>query len=352
MIMSSNESMSFKNVEEMLEDRNAEDHGRYFLCDCPDCDEHEAFIYKNNPKMIMCNRAEECGEKTFVRYENVKSAEEIRMQNLSVSYPDLSTKQAEALDWSRRAFEHVQKHTLSPTLDEGYRGISKEISKEYIVDFVDEEIVKHMFNKMKPLWEKDYSKSSFMHERNIILPILDEKGHVDRMLLRSSINPDASPKEIQLVVNPSKESRDFFIELNNYSDVVVITEALFDGLSFKEIDPDVSFISLTGSTKTRQLTEYMKSNKESLEDKNISFALDDDKAGREAMDVLIGMVEKYEIGADWNIMNYPINENMKDPNDFLQEDRELFKGCYEQSINELKKDKKNHKEKEVNEIAY
>lgn len=337
MIMSYKESMSFKNVEEMLEDRNAEDHGRYFLCDCPDCDEHEAFIYKNNPKMIMCNRAEECGEKTFVRYENVKSAEEIRLKNMIINYPDLSNDQAESLDWSKRAFEHVQKYVQSPTLDEGYRGISKEVSRNYIVDFVDADLVKHMFKKMKPLWEKDYTNNSFMHERNVVLPILDEKGHVDRMLLRSSINPDASPKEIQLVVNPSKESRDFFIELNDDSDVVVITEALFDGLSFKEIDHDINFISLTGSTKTRQLTEYLKSNKGLFEDKNILFALDDDKAGREAMDVLIGVIEEHEIGADWNVFKYPSDENMKDPNDFLQGDRVLFEGFYEQSISEFKK---------------
>ena len=137
------------------------------------------------------------------------------------------------------------------------------------------------------------------------------------------------------------------MEINDDSDVVVITEALFDGLSFKEIDPDINFISLTGSTKTRQLTEYMKDNKGLFEGKNILFALDDDNAGRKAMETLIGVVEKYEIGADWNVFKYPSDENMKDPNDFLQANRELFEGFYEQSLSELKKMKSFNKEKEM-----
>src|SRR5699024_11856089 len=112
-------------------------------------------------------------------------------------------------------------------------------------------MVQFMFKQMDPLFQKDYSKSDLMCERNLIFPIYGEKNKLERLLLRSTLNPNPEPKEIQLVVNPSKETRDFFIELNEESGVVVVTEALLDGLSFKEIDKDVNFISLIGSSKTR-----------------------------------------------------------------------------------------------------
>src|SRR5699024_12358677 len=105
-----------------------------------------------------------------------------------------------------------------------------------------EDLVGFMYQKMSSLWDKDYMNNSLMKERNLILPIHDEKGNVDRILLRSSINPDADPKEVQLITNPSKESRDFFIDVPDKGETIVVTEAVFDGLRIREIDEGLRFV--------------------------------------------------------------------------------------------------------------
>lgn len=329
--------ISFKNIEEMFEERNAEDKGRYFLCDCPECDKHEAFIYKNNPKMIICNRENECGERVFIRFERKKGFENERLIKAKNVYKNLNNEQVKSLDWAERAFKHFQLNIESETLKSGYRGISEDVTKQYIVDLQNKGMVKLMFKQMRPLFEKDYSSSDFMFERNLILPIYDDEGHVERILLRSTINKKLDPKEIQLVANPSKETRDFFVDLNGDSDVVVITEALFDSLSFKEIDRDVNFLSLTGASKTRQLSDYLIENKRLFKNKKFLFSLDNDIAGNEALQDLLDVIEEHNIGEDWNVFNYPDHIKAKDPNDLLQYDRNLFKKQYKQSVKDFVK---------------
>src|SRR5690625_6045881 len=68
--------------------------------------------------------------------------------------------------------------------------------------------MQYFFKKTSSLLGKDYSKSSWMCERNIMIPLYGEDNTIDRLLLRSSINPSTEPKEIQLILNPSKETRD------------------------------------------------------------------------------------------------------------------------------------------------
>lgn len=326
MMMSLTQSISFKNMEDMLGDRNAEDRGRYYLCDCPSCNEHEAFIYKNNPKMIQCNRENECGDRFYVNYESVKDVNDVKVKHMKVDYPDLTEDQVKSLDWARRAFKYAQEHFPSPTLDAGFRGLSPEVSRKYIVDFVDEDLVGFMYQKMSSLWDKDYMNNSFMKERNLILPIHDEKGNVDRILLRSSINPDADPKEVQLITNPSKESRDFFIDVPDNAETIVITEALFDGLSFREIDEGVGFVALTGSRKTRKVKEYIQKNKQIFKKRKVILAMDDDVAGWKANQDIMESLEKESI--DYQLFLSSCDK--KDPNEFLNKNRYSFKESYEQ----------------------
>ncbi len=203
-------SIQYRNIEEMLAEQNAEDRGRYFLCDCPDCKEHEAFIYKNNPKMIVCNRENECGEKFFVEYKTKSTAKEMKRKHLKISFPELTNKQVEALDWSNRVLEYFSKYESSDTLDNGYRGLSRGLVRNHVVDLKYKEVVNMFFHKTQSLFKKDYRDNDFMMERNIILPIYGDDGVIDRVLLRSSLNPNAEPKELQLVLNPSKETRDFY----------------------------------------------------------------------------------------------------------------------------------------------
>ncbi len=36
--------LTFKTIEDALNELNAQDKGRYFLCTCPECQRNEAFI--------------------------------------------------------------------------------------------------------------------------------------------------------------------------------------------------------------------------------------------------------------------------------------------------------------------
>ena len=61
--------LEYKDLKALLFDLNASDQGKYVLCDCPDCGRHEAFMYKNNPYYLHCNRTNNCGFKGKINYE-------------------------------------------------------------------------------------------------------------------------------------------------------------------------------------------------------------------------------------------------------------------------------------------
>lgn len=318
------ERLVFTDVNEALSELNAVDRGRYFLCTCPECEKNEAFMYKNNLNFIQCNRENECGESTFIQYRDKTQEVNPRFKKLMNSYPELNNEQVEAIDWYNRALIHMS-DSVSPTLKDGYRGLSNEVAKEYISDFQNEDLVGFMFDKIKPLLQKDYSNNDWMKKRNLVIPIHGDDGNVERVLLRSSIQPDIEPKEIQLVVNPSKDTRDFFIDVNSESETVVMAEAIFDGLSFKEIDPSIGLISLTGSSKTRGIKEYISQNKELFLDKNVILSMDNDKAGWKANQDMMATLEECQI--DYQFFNY--GKDVNDPNQFLSEDYMGFVKHYE-----------------------
>lgn len=319
-------SIQFRNIEEMLDTQNAEDRGRYFLCDCPECKEHEAFIYKNNPKMIICNRENECGEKYYVEYKSKSVVNDLKRKHFKVNYPELTNEQQEALDWSNRVLEYFREYEPSDTLDGGYRGLSKDLVRKHVVDLKYKEVVNMFFHKTQSLFKKDYRDNDFMMERNIIMPIYGDDGVIERVLLRSSLNPNAEPKELQLVLNPSKETRDFFIDVPDNAETIVITEALFDGLCFREIDEGVGFVALTGSRKTRKVKEYIQKNKQIFKKRKVILAMDDDVAGWKANQDIMESLEKESI--DYQLFLSSCDK--KDPNEFLNKNRYSFKESYEQ----------------------
>lgn len=331
--MKKERNLSFESIDDALIDLGAKERSHYFLCVCPSCKKDEAFMYKNNVHVIFCNRENECGERTTIRYrENVNEGDK-RFYQLKREYPLLNKEQVKALDWANRAFNHIQQYISSETLDhaDGYRGLSSDVTRDYIADLCNEEVVGFMFAKMKSLFDKDYSKNSFMRKRNLAFPIYGEDGSMERLLLRSSLDPLIEPKEIQLVVNPSKEARDFFVDIKESSTSVVITEGILDGLSFKEIDATVGILSLTGVKKTRQALQYLQANKDLMKSKNILIALDSDQAGREATKKMVHLLEQMNIGKRIDVFSYGLHDkqqNITDPNDFLTKDRWGFVNQY------------------------
>lgn len=340
-------SLTFTNMEEMLSELNATDRGRYFLCKCPECKQQEAFIYKNNMKFVQCNRENECGERIFFEYKTKEEVDAEKWMEFEQEYPTLTRNQMKDLKIASQLLEHFRLYVVSDELDRGYRGLSRDVTEKFVADLSHrggEGSPAALFLKYsQSLLGKDYTKNEFMLERNIVMPIVDENGLVERVMLRSS-NPNAEPKEIQLIINPSKETKDFFMDLNNDSNVVVITEALFDGMSFQEVWGDVNYMSLTGVTKTRQMMNYFQENRECFEDKRFIIAMDNDEAGKKAEEKFVRFLEKEKIGLNYSIFNYPNIEKITDPNDLLNYDKELFTECFRHA---LKKQLMNTREQEV-----
>jgi len=315
----------YQNIENALDELNAEDKGRYYICNCPECNEHEAFIYKNNTNFIQCNRENYCGERMLLQFHE-KQRTYPTLSKVEKSFPSLSADQKEALTWSMRVFSFAKKGLQSEAMDNGYRGLSKENVRQHIIDLQNKEVMQYFFKKTSSLLGKDYSKSSWMCERNMLIPLYGEDNTVDRLLLRSSINPSTEPKELQLILNPSKETRDFFIDIPKDAESIVFCESLLDVLSFREIDKNCGFVALTGAAKTRQVDIYIRKNKNIFKDKQLWMAMDDDKAGWDATRKLISTLSTQQLGEDVSIFRY--GAACKDPNEFLQANRKQFENRY------------------------
>lgn len=316
----------FQNIEEALGELNAKDRGRYFLCECPECEVPEAFIYKNNVNFIQCNRESECGERMMLVYNARDEEKSYQSVYADEGYPSLSKEQIQGLSTLTDFVDYMRKNTVSHTLDEGYRGLGREATEPFVADLHDPKIVKRFFEYGKDLFPKDYSNSDWMCKRNLVFPIYGDDGLVERVLMRSSIEPDIEPKEIQLIVNPSKDARDFFIDIPKDAETVVIGEAILDAASFREIDKDIGLMALTGSGKSRGMSQFIVKNKKVLEGKKVVVAMDDDIAGWRATRNIVRALE--EVNLDYQLF---LNGNgINDSNEFLNKDKRTFSRYYNQ----------------------
>lgn len=324
--------IKYENIEDMIAEQNADDKGGYFICDCPSCSEHEAFVYKNNPRFIICNRDNNCGEKHFIKYGKEKDIQNTNFNKVQKDFPDLTTEQVKALDWTERFFTYMQKYHVSPNFEHGYRGISNNVLNDKIVDTQNEKVTSFLFQQMNSLFDKKYHDVDFMTKRNLIMPIYGEDSNLERIVLRSSLDEETQPKEIQLVANPSKEARDFFVDMDSDSQRVVITESLFDALSFKEVDSKANYLALTGIKKTKGVKEYIQENYDIFKEKKVLVAFDDDEAGNREKDNFMSFLDKLNI--DNTDYEYPVSDkkDIKDANEHLQYNKRDFRETYKNSL--------------------
>ncbi|MEC1177276.1 toprim domain-containing protein [Metasolibacillus meyeri] len=309
--------LTYQSITDMLADLNAQDRGRYFICTCPECQEQEAFIYKNNLNFIQCNRENSCGERFLLQI--AEKNEDYTYQEEIEQKKGLTVGQAKQLNQFTELMHHFLHHIQSDALDNGYRGLSRDTTTPFIADFRDAG-VSFMFEYAGDLLPKDYSTNYWMCQRNLVAPIFGEDGRVDRILLRSSINPAIQPKELQLIVNPSNKARDFFVDVPEKVQTIVISEALLDGLSFREVDKEIGVIALTGSRKYRNLCSYLKEQASEYQDRKFLIAMDDDVAGYKAALEVAHCLEGMDM--DYQLFSYP--EAQKDANAFLVENPKRF----------------------------
>ena len=104
--------------------------------------------------------------------------------------------------------------------------------------------------------------------------------------------------------------------LDSEKRTVVITEGVYDALSFKEVDKKLGIVSLPGVRKYRQIINIVKNNIDICKDKTFVIATDNDEAGQKAKEKLIEEFEKMQI--HYKTFDLGI---YKDANEFLQENR-------------------------------
>lgn len=326
---------SYQNVEEALAAVNAQNRGRYFLCTCPECKQPEAFIYKNNPQFLQCNRENVCGSSIVFEYEENKKVN-VWKGKQDVKDSEITPEQKKEIDLVTKLLKHIQYNTENKSL-ENFRGMSRNTTQAFILDLEQEKLVKKMFEIAPNIF---YSKKTMQNEgkkinyatipdmvkRNIVLPIYGDDGMIDRILLRSTIDPNLAKKEIQLQVNPKSNAKDYFKDIPEKATHIVIGESPIDAYSFREIDSGVGIYALTGSRKWRKVIEDIKSNKEALQDKVFIIATDNDKAGIEANENIKKALEEESL--NYRTFEYQI-EDIKDTNEYLQKNKQGFQQAYE-----------------------
>lgn len=346
MALRDEKKLVFKDLEAALIELNASDRGRYYICECPECRRKEAFIYKNNMSVISCNRESQCGERMVLRFENEKSVNSIRLAAEKKSYPPLTPVQKEQLQHLTNYLARVQYTAKNDELVY-YRGMEKSVLRPFALDLEKKEKVRHMFEVGSELFQKDYQMNDFMLKRNLVFPIYSEEdGQVERILLRSS-DRSLQPKEIQLIVNPSKETKDFFVDIHQENAHIVVAESILDACSFRQLDRDIGILALTGAAKTRQLCRYIAANKDTLKDKKFILAMDYDKAGAKAALEVIRTLKKeslrYEI---FSFKEGYKQKGMTDPNEYLQKDTFGFIRGFHQVKKKFRNEKQPEKEQE------
>src|SRR5699024_9073366 len=141
---------------------------------------------------------------------------------------------------------------------------------------------------------------------------------------------NTEPKEIQLILNPSKETRDFFVDIPKDAESIVFCESLLDALSFREIDESCGFVALTGAAKTRQVDAYIRKNKNVFKDKQLWMAMDYYKAYLDATRQLISTLTNQQIRGNCCIFRY--GAAYKHPKEFLQATRKQFEKRYQENM--------------------
>ncbi len=310
-------------INDVLKELDASLRGNYYLLRCPECGKKEAFLYLDDIKKfqknstykipIRCNRMNKCGKITYLNdIINVP----IQIQKMPKEKSPVQISE-EGINFIR-SFVHYSVETIHceyKDFDFDIRGISNKTLKENGVFYYSkgfEQIVNS--DELKRSFSKKYRNKSYKG-RNIFIPIFDIDGKLVRILLRSTKNVEK--KEIGLMlIQGSTEVWNLKDILDSKKKTVVITEGVYDALSFREVNKKLGIVSLPGVRKYRQIISIVKDNIDICKDKTFVIATDNDEAGQKAKEKLIEEFEKMEI----NYKTFDLGIH-KDANEFLQENR-------------------------------
>lgn len=267
--------------------------GRYMTVVCPQCGHHEAYIYTDDFQKsieegkeipIRCNRLTNCGKTTFVQIvkengesiPNPKEKEELKMTQEGA-------KRIQALaEFLTAEYKECALHErvldINDAMEE-WRGISKRTLQSSGILFLDMDKGFRGFIEKYPTLYSDFYKRS-LYERDILIPIWNEHGKVERILLRSRGKIKAPEgkkplKEIAIILSPKAEEVWNIEDMKNTS-VLFVTEGVPDALSIKEVNPNAHVVAIPGVGKYKKVIKHLKKHQNI---KKIVIAFDNDGAG-------------------------------------------------------------------------
>ena len=318
---------------------NPINHGTYYIVTCPRCGHHEAFVFKDDviaaqkdPKKKIryrCNRQNHCGASGWL---NLNSQS---IQKLEVKVDDSTGISAETL----KRFQALYEYGHVKSFDFSVRGISNNVLKQNKVMYWPYGFQDFLYTSGGE--KSDRFKGPAYLNRDIMFPIVDKNGNLQRLLLRSSGNPVKKSNYI-ILPKASKKSKKNLKEIQirmvnrpktevfNLKDVydpeikfLVVCEGAYDALSIKEAAyqnhiNDVGAIGVPGCRKFKKTIQELNKLPE-MKGKTFVIASDNDEAGKEARNECAKIARKEKI----NILFYNLHTS-NDLNEFLTKRRNWF----------------------------
>lgn len=317
---------------ELLHELNTVDKGGNFALDCPQCNDHSAFTFKNGPFFITCNHRNHCGfnqsiweylkaTKGWSTSEILKELARRANYNLATSYSEDKFNQAECKDkilriavniFRRKLTEPEGKEVLTYLLEKrqlnhdaieifeiGYYPPQKEL-KDYL-SINHKDIILDEFGKAGLFTE------GFGETYKLIIPWKDRSGRIIGLIGR------AICQEIkQKYKYSSGLSKDVPFNLNKIvgKREIIITEGILDAITpvAKGLPQEYGVIAIGCDKITEpQLDSIVRKNF-----KHLYLAFDQDPPGKKATERAIMMLQKRGINS------FIINlGSHKDPDEFV-----------------------------------
>lgn len=316
--------------EALLQELEPKDKGKYLELRCPSCEQRTAYIYHGGTT-IKCNRANECRYSSSL-YEYTKNKKgyqrpldvlrdiaDYSRHRLEITGFDEEKYQAkiakenileQALIYFKKSLQESPKALEYLSSKRGYtrdeiEGIdlgyipSLKALEDYLVNTVNKDYtvnIEHLFNDKRI-------------EGRVSIPYRDYLGRLQGFVYRALDNSE--PKYLN--TKGLKPSEQFFnMDRNKGEDTLIVVEGYLDALI-------ASYRGLKGfaSVGKAQVSEPQIDNAIKLGAKHFILALDQDKAGEDAIKRTLERVNKR--GARSYVLTLP--EEYKDPDEYLRENK-------------------------------
>lgn len=327
------------NINDFLENSSAIDFGNYYIVICPVCKHREAYIYKGdierystNTKYkipIRCNREKNCGETSFVEESLVITNEDKKI---------IKEKAFKAA--SAKNITVIGKNWLSdlvyfadrlPKYDMDIRGIKNLTLKKYKICYLNEGWEKTITRRKQEFGDTLF-KGSYIG-RDLLFPIFNLEGRLDRILLRS-YDKELEKKEIQIkMYDDAIDGFNLLALKNDNVKNIVFTEGIYDALSVIESinQEDTEAIGIPGVKKWKGIIDIMNSIP-NAKDKNYIIAFDNDEAGLKNTDKFQEELKKN----GYKVFTYKILK-YKDLNEFYLAEPKLLGNALRKYLRYLSK---------------